>query len=111
MRKYLLFIFIIGFIMMLASCSITESVTSDLELNGYDVIKDEEQLEDAYTSYTVYDHQMVVAYIYEFSTFRQARDYYEEQDYEHMTTDLTWIIHNHLIVGAYNQQVINVIVN
>lgn len=110
MKKQSLFIIIaLLFVLTLASCKVIDTIQDNLEVSGYDVVKDEEQAVDAYIAYTVYEQTTVVAYIYEFPSFVKARNYYWDEDFENRDDGMTWIIHNQLIVGAGNQDVLAVI--
>lgn len=96
-------------VICLTGCRAIDTVQDNLVFSGYEVIEDEEQLIEAYTSFTIYDQQTVVGYMYEFPTFYKARHYYLDEDFESRDDGMIWIIHNQLIVGTQSQDIINTI--
>lgn len=111
MKKSVLMLIILSVIFMMTGCKVIGTVQNDLEVSGYTVTKNEIQASNEYIGYTIYDQSVIVGYIYEFPTFLKARNYFWDQDYETTHPDMTWIIHNQLIVGAYDDDVIHTIVD
>ena len=108
-NKRLILIFV-GLLFILVGCKAITTVEQDLTIHGYTVEENETQSSDEYTEYTIYEGSSIAGYIYEFPTFIKARNYYWDHTLENDAT-ITWIIHNQLIVGAYEQTVIDTIVN
>ncbi len=104
-------IIMITLLITLFGCKIIDTVTDELEVAGYDVVENERNVEGDFNVYSVYDGETLVAYIYAFSTFRKARDYYEQEELDLLDDGMTWITHNQLIIGAIDDNVIDTIVH
>lgn len=107
-RMFISVLFVMLFV--LASCKVINQVTDNLELSGYDVTPSTTFVSTDYTVYEVHEGLTLVAYIYEFPSFRKARDYYEAEELD-QDTMMTWVIHNQLLIAAYDEEVIHVIVD
>ncbi len=109
MNQKLFIVIILGLMFIFVSCKAIDTVEKDLELAGYQLVDDETVDSSEYNYYKIIENDIVVGFVYEFSSYRKARDYYDTHALENDT--ITWVIHNQLIVGSYDQMVINTIVN